>query len=98
MDYADLREAIWQQICTGVPQIWDTSSPPKCKCFWGWTAPADTPKPFIVMNFAGELAPASGNPCGLFMQVDVEVYGEEANIMAIDPIADWLFQSCTKSR
>ena len=88
MDYGDLREGIYDAICTGVPQVWDTSSPPKCKVFWGWTAPGDTPKPFITMNFAGELAPANGNKCGLFMQLDIEVYGEESNILAIDPIAD----------
>lgn len=88
MDYADLRYAIWEQICNNVPQILDSASPPNCRCFWGWAAPADTAKPFITMEFGGELAPVNGNKCGLFMQVDIEVYGEEANILAIDPIAD----------
>lgn len=88
MDYADCRHGIFDALCAGVPYVWDSSSPPNCKVFWGWTAPADTVKPFITMEFGGELAPVSGNKCGLFMQVDIEVYGEESNILAIDPIAD----------
>ena len=38
------------------------------------------------MSFSGELP--SVNSCALFQQLDVEVYGDESNIMAIDPVAD----------
>lgn len=79
MDYSDIRYGLWSHLCT---QITAVSS----RVFWGWTAPADTPKPYITMSFSGELP--STNSCALFQQLDVEVYGDESNIMAIDPVAD----------
>lgn len=79
MDYADLREAIYDALCAEVPAVGD-------RVFWGWTAPADTQKPFLEISFLGELP--SDNPCGTWMQLEVLVIGEESNILALDPIAD----------
>ena len=80
MDYADLREGIFNHLCSNVPSVGN-------RVFWGWTAPADTVKPFLEMSFIGEL-PQVNNPCGLWMQVEVLVVGEESDILSLDPIAD----------
>jgi len=87
LDYADIREAIYDQLCTNVTGIHDSSSPPVCKVFWGWTAPADTEKPFIVLTITGTL-PSLNTPLGMFIQIDVDVFGGEGNILDIDPVAD----------
>jgi hypothetical protein len=87
MDRADLREAIYDQICSLVPAIWGTGSPAECNVFWGWTAPGDTEKPFIVLTFTGDI-PSINTPCGMFIQFDVDLIGDEGNIMNLDPIAD----------
>jgi hypothetical protein len=80
MDYADIREGLYEHLCTEIPAVGD-------RVFWGYTAPADTEKPFLVMTFMGEL-PSLNTPLGTFMQFTVDVFGEEGNIIAIDPIAD----------
>ena len=85
MQYADLREGIYDALCT-IPAIQDSSSPPVGKVFWEWTAPADTEKPFLEMAFIGELP--SLNKCAMHMQLEVLVIGDPSNILAIDPIAD----------
>jgi len=85
MQYADLREGIYDALCT-IPAIQDSSSPPVGKVFWEWTAPADTEKPFLEMAFIGELP--SINKCAMHMQLEVLVIGDPSDILAIDPIAD----------
>lgn len=85
MNYADLREGIYNWLCTKVPAV-------ASRVFWGWTAPSDTTKPYLEMSFVGEL-PQVNNPCGLFMQLEVLVFGDESDILAIDPIADLVVSS-----
>lgn len=87
MDYTDLRTALYDHICFCVPGIHTTDSPPVCKVFWGWVAPGDTEKPFIVLTFTGDL-PSINTPLGMFIQFDVDIFGQEGNILNIDPIAD----------
>jgi hypothetical protein len=86
MDYADLREAIYDQLCL-IPALLDTGSPQKGKVFWAWTAPADTPKPYAFISFTGDV-PSARTPCGMFVTFDVCVVGEEADILNLDPVAD----------
>jgi len=81
MEYSDLREGIYNHLVANVAAVGN-------RVFWGWTAPADSVKPFLTMSFAGELPSATGNKCALLMQLDVEVFGDESNILAIDPVAD----------
>ena len=81
MDYGDIRKGIYNHLCTEIATVSN-------RVFWSHTAPADSTKPLLEFSFAGELPPASGNPCGFFQQVDVEVYGEESNILDIDSVAD----------
>ena len=85
MEYADLREGIYDALCS-IPAIQDSSSPPVGKVFWEWTALADTEKPFLEMAFIGELP--SSNKCALHMQLEVLVIGEPSDILSLDPIAD----------
>lgn len=85
MDYADLRTGIQNHLVTEIPAVTGV--------FWRWTAPADTVKPFILMSFGGELPSANGNTCGVFQQLDVEVYGDETSIHLIDPVADAVFDA-----
>lgn len=80
MDYADLREAIYDQLVAEVAAVGN-------RVFWGWTASAETEKPFLVMLFTGEV-PSIATHLGSFMTFDVHVLGEEGNILAIDPVAD----------
>lgn len=87
MDTLDLREGLYDHICANVPAIWTADSPPICKVYWGYTAPGDVKKPFIVLTFTGEL-PSLNTPVGMFIQFDVDVFGDEGNITNIDPIAD----------
>lgn len=91
MDYADVREGLYDHLCMYITEVQDSSSPPKCKVFWEWTAPADIQKPYIEIAFMGELAPVNG--CAVWMQLEVLVFGEESNILAIDPIADHVVSS-----
>jgi hypothetical protein len=88
MDYADIREGIHDHLCNCVAGIDDASSPPVCKVFDEWTAPADTEKPFLEMAFLGEIPTVNRSKCAHHMQLEVLVMGEEYNIIAIDPIAD----------
>lgn len=85
MDYADLREGVYDALCT-IPAIQDSSSPPQGRVWWEWTAPADTVKPFLEMAFIGELP--SINSCALHMQLEVLVIGEPSDILSLDPLAD----------
>jgi len=79
MDYADLREAIYNELAVGITDVGN-------RVFWSHTAPADTEKPFLEIAFLGELP--SMTPLGTMMQVEVLCLGEESNIMGLDPIAD----------
>ena len=85
IDYADLREGIYDALCT-IPAIQDSSSPSNGKVYWEWCAPADTVKPFLEMAFIGELP--SPNKCALHMQLEVLVIGEPSDILSLDPLAD----------
>jgi hypothetical protein len=80
MDYADLREAIHGHLVTNVPAVGG-------RVWWGWTAPSDAQKPFLLMTFTGEL-PSVNTPLGLFLQYDVLAVGVEADILSLDPVAD----------
>ena len=79
MDYADLREAVFDELVAQVAAV-------AGRVFWGHTAPADTLKPFLEIAFLGELP--SATPLGTMMQVEVLCLGEESNIMGLDPVAD----------
>lgn len=83
MLYSDLREGIYNELCT-IPAIWDSSSPPQGKVFREWVADADTEKPFLEFSFMGEIA--SLNKCALFMQVEVLCFGDPDH--ALDQLAD----------
>ena len=76
MNYADVRVAIFNALETLGNEV-----------YWGWTAPKDAERPYITMSFTGEV-PSINIPCGKFAQLEVLVFGEEANILQIDPIAD----------
>lgn len=80
MDYADLRTAIYDHLVAEIIEVGG-------RVFWGWTADADTEKPFLVMMMIGE-SPSINTPLGLFMTVEILTVGEQGNILAIDPIAD----------
>lgn len=80
MDYADLRSALAIHIKAQVPEVGN-------RLHSTWAGKADEVKPFLVMQFTGDL-PSINTPKGLFMGIDVLVIGEEGNILAIDVIAD----------
>lgn len=86
MDYQDIRYGIRNALAT-IPAI-QTGSPPQGKVFWEWTAPADTPKPFLEMAFDGELPSATGGDCAMHMQLEVLCFGDPGSIHNLDPIAD----------
>jgi len=89
MDYADLREAVYNHLCTNVPAVSN-------RVFWSYTAPKNTERPYLVMYFTGEL-PSINTYCGVWMQFDVLCFGEEANILSLDPIADLVVSSLHKT-
>ena len=83
MQYADLREGIYDALCS-IPAIQDSSSPPQGKVFREWVADADTEKPFIEFAFIGEIP--SPNKCALHMQVEVLCFGDPDHVL--DQLAD----------
>jgi len=83
MDYADLREGIYDALCS-IPAIQDSGSPPQGRVFREWVADADTEKPFLEFAFIGEIAPP--NKCALFMQVEVLCFGDPDH--TLDKLAD----------
>ena len=80
MDYADIRVGIYNHLVAEILTVGG-------RVFWGWVASAETEKPFLSMEFTGEV-PSMNTPVGSFMMYDVLVIGEEGNVLAIDPIAD----------
>jgi hypothetical protein len=87
MNYGDIREGIYNALCT-IPAIQDTGSPPKGKVYWEWTAPADTVKPFLEMAFIGEVPSMNAGKCAHHMQLEVLCFGQPSNILDLDPVAD----------
>ena len=73
MDYADIREAIYDHL---VAQVGAVSG----RVFQGWVASPETEKPYLIFYFTGEL-PSINTPCGTFMQYEVLVVGEEGTSM-----------------
>lgn len=88
MDNADLRTGIRDEIVAQIAAV-------AGRVFWGWTAPAETPKPFVAVMFAGDL-PSINTPLGLFTRVDVFVVGDEGDVHNLDPISDGIMSALHK--
>jgi hypothetical protein len=80
MDTADLREGIYDCLVANVPAVGG-------RVYWGYTARADTVKPFLEFSFLSDV-PSVRTPLGMFHRIEVIVVGEESNILDLDPIAD----------
>ena len=80
MDSADLREGIWNHLNANVLSV-------AGRIYWGHTASAEMIKPFLVMMFRGDY-PSVATPLGMFKKIEILCVGEEANILALDPVAD----------
>jgi len=82
MDSADIRKGLYNHLVANVPQV-------SGRVFWEYTASAETVKPFLEMAFMSDI-PSVNTPLGMFIRLEVLVVGEEANIIALDPIADMI--------
>jgi len=79
MDYGDIRHGLYDYLVAEIAEVGG-------RVFWEWTAPADTEKPLIEIAFLGEIP--SPNKCAMNQQLEVLVFGEKSNILALDPVAD----------
>lgn len=84
MNYQDIRYGIRNALAT-IPAI-QAGSPPQGKVFWEWTAPADTPKPWLEMELDGDIP--SLNSCAYHIGLEVLCFGDMGSIHNLDPIAD----------
>lgn len=80
MDTADLREGVYDHLVSTITDVGG-------RVFWEYTTPADTEKPLLEMAFVGDL-PSINSPLGMFIQLEILVFGEEGDILSLDPIAD----------
>jgi len=88
MDYADLRKGIYDHLVANIAAV-------AGRVYAEWSANADSVKPFLEFAFAGEL-PSINTPLGMWMQLEVLVYGAEGSYMTLDPIADAVISTLHK--
>lgn len=79
MDTADIRIGIYNQLTGSVSAV-------NNRVFWAYTAPADTPKPFIYLTIS--TSSSLLNPLGMFYVLRVYVLGQEGTAHVIDDVAD----------
>jgi hypothetical protein len=79
MEYSDIRKAFYNQLNTEITEVTAVRS--------GWVPKADIDKPYLVVEFAGEL-PSINTHVGIWMQIDVLIVGMEGDFLTMDDIAD----------
>ncbi|MCK9600914.1 MAG: hypothetical protein M0R06_17870 [Sphaerochaeta sp.] len=78
--YAELRKAIRDHLAAEITEVDE-------RIFNGFTAPADTPKPYLVIEMSGEV-PSTSNSRRGWARFDVLSIGNEGDYLSLDPIAD----------
>lgn len=80
MGYAEIRKAIRDHLVTEITTV-------DGRIYNGWTAPASTPKPFLVVELVGEVPSVSNSRRG-WMRFDVLSVGNEGDFLTLDSIVD----------